>query len=326
MITFNFVALMIAVSVVYLILSQFFIGNWFLLSSYAIFMLLSSITYMLYQKQKNHQLIRKLNDLFDKTYYKADYTDHELSALEQKLYSLILSNKTITEQIQCEKERMNSLISDIAHQVKTPLSNIIMYADLLLEDSSSDIDKPMKIRMQAEKLRFLIDALIKMSRCEKGLITGNLNINQHNIKELLTRAVSDIMPAAMKKNITIYTNCDSRLTAYFDMKWTSEAIYNILDNAVKYSNENGTINIKVTPYEFFVRIDVTDTGMGIPENEQADIWKRFYRGSLANTENGVGIGLYLTKEILTSQHGYIEVSSKPGKGSTFSVFLPLTQG
>ena len=229
-----------------------FIGNWFLLASYAIFMLLSSITYILHQKHKNIKLIRKLNDLFDKTYYKPDYTDHELSALEQKLYNLIQSNKTITEQIQNEKERMNSLISDIAHQVKTPLSNIIMYADLLLEDKSSDNDKPMKIHMQAEKLRFLIDALIKMSRCENGLITGNLNIDHYNIKELLTRAVSDILPVARKKNITIYTNCDSKLTAFFDMKWTSEAIYNILDNAVKYSNANGTINIKVTPYEFFV--------------------------------------------------------------------------
>jgi signal transduction histidine kinase len=326
MITIIFIALIITVSVVYLILSQFFIGNWFLLASYAIFMLLSSITYILHQKHKNIKLIRKLNDLFDKTYYKPDYTDHELSALEQKLYNLIQSNKTITEQIQNEKERMNSLISDIAHQVKTPLSNIIMYADLLLEDKSSDNDKPMKIHMQAEKLRFLIDALIKMSRCENGLITGNLNIDHYNIKELLTRAVSDILPVARKKNITIYTNCDSKLTAFFDMKWTSEAIYNILDNAVKYSNANGTINIKVTPYEFFVRIDITDTGMGIPENEQADIWKRFYRGRLVNTENGVGIGLYLTKEILTSQHGYIEVASKLGKGSTFSVFLPQTQG
>ena len=221
MITIIFIALIITVSVVYLILSQFFIGNWFLLASYAIFMLLSSITYILHQKHKNIKLIRKLNDLFDKTYYKPDYTDHELSALEQKLYNLIQSNKTITEQIQNEKERMNSLISDIAHQVKPPLSNIIMYADLLLEDKSSDNDKPMKIHMQAEKLRFLIDALIKMSRCENGLITGNLNIDHYNIKELLTRAVSDILPVARKKNITIYTNCDSKLTAFFDMKWTS---------------------------------------------------------------------------------------------------------
>lgn len=325
MMTIVFISIMITLSVVYFILSQYFIGHVLLLGAYVILVLLSSITYMLLVKHQNASLIRRLNDLFDKIDYKPDYTDNELSSLEQKLYTLIKSHKAITEQIEREKEQMNSLISDVAHQVKTPLSNIIMYTDLMLENKSTDDDKPEKIRMQAEKLRFLIDALIKISRCEKGLITGNLKIYQHNIKELLTRAVSDILPASRQKNITIYTNCDPKLTAFFDMKWTSEAIYNILDNAVKYSNANSIINIKTTPYEFFVRIDITDSGMGIPENEQADIWKRFYRGKLVNTENGVGIGLYLTKEILTSQHGYIEVASKPGKGSTFSVYLPRTQ-
>ena len=106
-----------------------------------------------------------------------------------------------------------------------------------------------------------------------------------------------------------------------DGKWTAEALGNLLDNAIKYTREGG-ITVKTTPYELFLRLDITDTGMGIPEEEQAKIFTRFYRSEAVKEQEGVGIGLYLTREIVSRQGGYLKVSSETGKGSTFSVFLP----
>jgi signal transduction histidine kinase len=111
-------------------------------------------------------------------------------------------------------------------------------------------------------------------------------------------------------------------TAVFDPKWTAEAVYNLLDNAVKYTPAGGKISVRAAAYELFCRIDVTDTGIGIAEAEQAKIFTRFYRSPAVAETEGVGIGLFLTRQIVTGQGGYVKVSSAPGKGATFSVFLP----
>ena len=114
---------------------------------------------------------------------------------------------------------------------------------------------------------------------------------------------------------------DTDAFAVFDGKWTAEALANIVDNAIKYT-EHGTIRISAVSYEMFARIDIADTGLGIPESEQAKIFARFYRSKAVQEQEGVGIGLYLARQILSGEGGYIKVDSVPGKGSTFSVFLP----
>ena len=114
---------------------------------------------------------------------------------------------------------------------------------------------------------------------------------------------------------------ETEISAKFDSKWTKEALENIVDNAIKYT-QNGAITISVTAYEMFVRIDVADSGMGIEEEEQAKIFARFYRSQAVREQEGVGIGLYLAREIITNEGGYIKVTSERGKGSLFSVFLP----
>ena len=114
---------------------------------------------------------------------------------------------------------------------------------------------------------------------------------------------------------------DTDAFAVFDFKWTAEALANIVDNAIKYT-EHGTITISTVNYEMFTRIDISDTGSGIPENEQAKIFSRFYRSNAVQEQEGVGIGLYLARQIISGESGYIKVASVPGKGSTFSIFLP----
>ena len=130
-------------------------------------------------------------------------------------------------------------------------------------------------------------------------------------------------PKAEKKKIQILTEeVSPSIKAVYDKKWTGEAIYNILDNAIKYSNEGSRIHIQVKEYELFVCMEIRDEGMGIEEEEIPLVFQRFYRGRKVKDEEGVGIGLYLTRQIIEGQKGYIKICSKEKTGSVFSVYLP----
>ena len=139
---------------------------------------------------------------------------------------------------------------------------------------------------------------------------------------MLFQLQEQYIPAATAKRLSL-TVCEADATVCFDPKWTSEAIGNLLDNAIKYTSTGG-ITVSVYTYELFARIDITDTGIGIDEEEFPKIFQRFYRSGQVQDESGVGIGLYLSREILSGENGYIKVSSVPGKGSVFSVYLPLS--
>ncbi|WP_418485389.1 sensor histidine kinase [Dysosmobacter sp.] len=141
------------------------------------------------------------------------------------------------------------------------------------------------------------------------------------VAPLLEATVEQERPAAEKKKITLQ-NLPFVGDASFDPRWTSEALGNVVNNAVKYTPAGGRVTVSAQMLETFCRVDVTDTGPGIPEEEQGGIFNRFYRGTLTHSAEGLGLGLYLAREILSLQGGYIKVSSKPGNGSTFSLYLP----
>ena len=170
---------------------------------------------------------------------------------------------------------------------------------------------------QSEKLRFLIDSLVKLSRLENGIIS--LSPQQAALQPLLESVVEQYAAKASEKGLSLQLQ-DTNAFAVFD-KWTAEALANIVDNAIKYT-EHGTIRISAVSYELFERIDISDTGTGISESEQAKIFARFYRSNSVQKQEGVGIGLYLARQIISGEGGYIKVASVPGKGSTFSIFLP----
>lgn len=138
---------------------------------------------------------------------------------------------------------------------------------------------------------------------------------------MVERAVSQYEPKASEKDISLAVK-NTRGSGVFDPKWTEEALCNLLDNAVKYTPCGGSVTVEVREYEMFSAIQVTDTGPGIPEEEQAKIFGRFYRSPSAWQAEGVGIGLYLTRRIASGQGGYVKVKSEPGNGSTFSLYLP----
>ena len=176
------------------------------------------------------------------------------------------------------------------------------------------------IRTQTDKLDFLFQALVKTSRLETGVI--QLNKKPVCLFDTVAQAMSGIVYAAEKKKIAVSVDCPENLTFSHDSKWTSEALFNLLDNAVKYTPAGGKITVSVIPWEMYVEIKVADTGKGISESNQAAIFRRFYREEEVHEQPGGGIGLYLAREIVTRQGGYIKVVSEPGKGSEFSIMLP----
>jgi len=164
-----------------------------------------------------------------------------------------------------------------------------------------------------------MQSLIKMSRLETGTFT--LHMKQNSLYNTIAQAVNGIWAKAEEKSISIEVCCDIDTTVRHDPKWTAEALGNLLDNGIKYTPKGGSIQISVRPWQFYTRIDVSDTGMGIAPEHYNDVFKRFYRAEEAAGEEGVGLGLYLTRSIITRQKGYISVKSEAGKGTVFSVFL-----
>lgn len=293
----------------------------------AIIILLSLGYYYILRKDIisfSNRLSNTIDDIINnKEHIEFNTTEETItSKIENKLKQLleiIENEKTIYKE---EKDSIKTLISDISHQIKTPIANISMYNETLTNRRLNAEQQTLCInnmKFQVEKLEWLIKSLIKMSRLENKII--NLNKNNTNISEVIANALGGVYLKAEDKNIDIDINYDEKLKINCDSKWTSEALFNILENAVKYTQGGGNINIEVDKLETFTKIEITDNGIGIDEKEINNIFKRFYRSAEVSTEEGVGLGLYLAREIVANQGGYIKVTSKKGIGSKFSIYL-----
>ena len=227
-------------------------------------------------------------------------------------------NKEISE----EKELLKELVSDISHQTKTPIANVKLYLEMMEEDKENIPEYLKKLNLQADKLDFLLQSMVKISRLE----TGTIKIQKQKlpIAQTLAESIAAVVPKADKKKIQIFAECDENLMLDHDKKWTGEALFNILDNAVKYTEPGGRVHISVCRQEVFTRISIKDTGKGIAPERQGAVFNRFYREPEIHDSEGIGIGLYLARKIITMQNGYIELESQAGQGSTFKIYLPNT--
>ncbi len=237
-----------------------------------------------------------------------------------RLYEVVLENR---RRIIKERKDLQELISDISHQVKTPIANLKMVnATLLEQEMGREKQKEFLTAcdMQIEKLDFLMQAMIKTSRLEAGIIS--LKKQKQTIYETFANALGGNLLQAERKEIQVQVNCSEDLEVSHDRKWTGEAFFNLLDNAVKYTSNGGIIKVDVKAWEMYVKVTITDSGKGIAKEKQGTIFQRFYREEEVHDIEGIGIGLYLTREIITMQGGYIMVDSEIGKGTSFSVFLP----
>ncbi|MDR1532960.1 MAG: HAMP domain-containing histidine kinase [Clostridiales bacterium] len=273
----------------------------------------------------NKKLLLTLDAMLDDALageFSADsYDESQLSKIESKMARFLETSRLKREHIEGERERVRSLISDISHQTKTPLANIALYAQLLGEQNLTEEQTALvgQIAASTDKLNFLIQSLVKASRLESGII--QIEPKRGNVQELVNAAVSECSAFARAKNIALAATVDGGLVARFDSRWCGEALFNIIDNAVKYTPENGCVTVSAAEYEMFVRIDTADTGRGIRENDLPKVFTRFWRAAESADTLGTGLGLYLAREIITACGGYIKVESKLGEGTTFSVFL-----
>ena len=277
------------------------------------------------QLTARRRTLRRLHAMLDRAiaggFTEDQFDETEISALEAKLARFLRGSAAARRTVEGEQAAVKRLIADISHQTRTPIANLLLYASLLSESELTEEQQKQTaiLTRQAEKLSFLIQALVKASRLETGIVT--LAPERQPVQPLMESAADQVRPGADGKHIALRVKPLAGEAA-FDSRWTEEALFNVLDNAVKYTPAGGRVTVSGQMLSSFCRIDVTDTGPGIPEGERGEIFNRFYRGQGNQTAEGLGLGLYLTREILARQGGYLKVSSEPGQGSVFSLYLP----
>lgn len=249
---------------------------------------------------------------------------------------LKLGNKLMLKSQHLAEERDNtkSLVTDISHQLKTPVSALKNCLSLSMEaDSPEERDILLeRCALQLTKLEALMEALINISRLETSMIT--LHKEETSLSDILLDAVNTVYVKALQKNISVEVLNDSEgqeealldsLTLSLDRKWTVEALANILDNAIKYSPAKSAITVRLHKLFSYIRIEIEDTGIGIPKSEYNKIFQRFYRGPHPTVQQseGSGVGLYLSRRIIEEEGGSITVKPAVRQGSIFVVQLPL---
>ena len=292
-----------------------------LLAAAAAALMLTALWKMWRARLTMNRLERMLDEAIEGRFSERRFDESRLSRAESRLAHYLSASAISAGHVAEEKAKLQSLIADISHQPKTPLSNILLYTQLLaeMELSGEGQNCVAALEGQTKKLQSLLDALVKTSRLETGILT--LRPVSGPLLPMLEEAVGQFLPSAAGKGISL-TLTPTDAVAVFDPKWTAEAVCNLLDNAVKYTPAGGKISVRAVRYEMFCRVDVADTGPGVPEAEQPKIFQRFYRSDAAREAEGVGVGLYLARQIAEGQGGYLKVSSKPGHGAVFSLCLP----
>ena len=269
-------------------------------------------------------LNQMLDDAIAGTFHESDYNETELSRLESKWMRFLSNSALGREQLEQERTSIQELVSDISHQVKTPIANLRLYGEILSERLSGE-DKALAEHLlhETQLLEFLIQSLVKVSRLEAGTI--QLAREPQTLLPLLLSVEERSAAKCREKDVTLErSGWNEDVRACFDQKWTSEAVYNILDNAVKYTPPHSTVTVRLEEYPMFACIRIADQGPGITEDEVPRLFDRFYRSPRFHEEEGVGLGLYLAREIIRKEGGYIKVRSNTGRTSSYAPSLSGT--
>ena len=289
-----------------------------------VMLLCFTVWYSIYKNRKTYRSIDRLLDcvLNQEKIELSDVQEGEQSALVNKMNRIQEVLGKQVELAETEKEQVKSLVSNMSHQLKTPLANLSIYTEILNNEELDEQKKTKvaeKIKKQIDKLDWIIGSLAKMVKLEQDVIA--FDIEGISIRKTLLDAIDTVYEKLEKKGIMLVSETYEDILLFHNRKWTVEVFVNLLENAVKYTERGGIIRIKVCPYEIYTEIQIIDNGRGIRKEEITEIFKRFYRSREVEHIEGSGIGLYLSNLILEKEKGYMAVKSVYGEGSCFSVFL-----
>lgn len=283
-----------------------------------------SACYNICQKRKTYRMIDRLLDsvLSREMIVYSDVEEGEYSALISKVKQIQEVLGSHVQGAEKEKEQVKSLVSNMSHQLKTPLANLSLYAEILGKEELAPDRRARfagKLKRQVEKLGWITESLAKMVKLEQNI--DGFEVKDTKIRQTILDAVDTVYEKLENKKIRLIMEPFEDIQLYHNRKWTAEVFVNLLENAVKYTREGGSVSIGVKTYEIYTEIRIVDNGRGIRQEELTDIFKRFYRSREAEDIEGSGIGLYLSGLILEKEKGYMTVVSEYGEGSCFSVFL-----
>lgn len=294
-------------------------------STLIVFILILSIIVFKY----NHSESKKINEItkyieeINRGNYKLNIeenTEDELSILKNELYKITIKLKEVAENSQKDKTTLKDSLSDISHQIKTPITSILIMLDNILSDENmpEDIKKDFikDIKREIVNIKFLVESILKLSKIDSNSI--KFIKKEVFIKDIINEAVKNVSMLSELKNIKIIVLGDDSIKTICDLKWQVEAITNILKNCIEHSYENKKIYINYNQNNMYTELKIEDNGTGIDAKDLPHIFERFYKGKNSSSDS-VGIGLALSKSIIESNNGYIQVDSKLNKGTTFII-------
>lgn len=274
-----------------------------------------------------------IKDMTDYVYHSSEGRDFEMKKRNQegqigllKTELLKMTNilKEKVDLLNKEKVFLNDTISDISHQLKTPMTSLIILNDLMYGDISKETKHEFlnKIKSQLTRMEWLIKSMLKLSKIEAKVI--DFNKEKVNVKELITRAIQPSLILIELKNINLSINGEEDVTYIGDINWSTEALVNVIKNCVEHTPTGGNLDIKYEQNPLYLEIIIKDDGEGIDKKDLPHIFKRFYKGKSNSKEDSVGIGLAMAKSIIESQNGDIYVKSEKNKGTEFHIVIHKT--
>lgn len=282
--------------------------------------------YFVINKSKRTKKINKIIELISKINKRnfdidiEDYTEDELSILKQEVYKTSLMLRSEADNSLKDKLNLKDSLSDISHQLKTPLTSITIMIDNILDNEEMDTETKRKflinIKREIININFLVQNLLKLSKFDANVI--KFNKEEVLIKDIIDEAIKKVSALSELKGVSIKVSGDKGSTIKCDFMWEVEALSNIIKNSIEHIEGEGFIEINYTKNKVYARILIRDNGIGINEDDLPYIFDRFYKGK-NSSKDSVGIGLALSKSIIEKDNGSISVKSTPKIGTIFTI-------